>query len=653
VGTLRSDGYPAPVPVQAVEFQDDFWAKRIQLIRDVVLPYQWDALNDDIPGVAPSHAIQNFLIAAGEAEGSFGGLVFQDSDLAKWLEAVAYSLAAHPDPELEELADQVIDLIEKAQREDGYLNTYFILAEPEKRWTNLRDWHELYCAGHMMEAAVAYYEATGKRRFLDVMCRFADHIDSVFGTEPGKKRGYPGHPEIELALIKLYRAVGDERYLKLSKYFIDERGKQPYYFEEEAKERGDRDIKGYWGKDRHAYYQAHLPVREQKTAVGHAVRALYLYSGMADVAMETGDEELLKACRTLWDNVTKKRMYVTGGVGSTAHGEAFTIDYDLPNDTAYAETCASIALVFFAQRMLRTELNGEYGDVLERALYNGVLSGISLDGKKFFYVNPLEVWPEVCRHRNDLQHVKVTRQGWFGCACCPPNIARLLASLGSYVYSADSRGVYVHLYAGSTAKLQVGGRELEIIQKTSYPWDGYIEITVNPKEELECTLAFRIPGWCRQSSVKVNGREIDLAAVTQKGYARISRTWKPGDKVEIDFSMPIERMQAHPGVRENAGKVALQRGPIVYCLEEEDNGPNLSDICLPRDSELIAEFDKDLLGGVVVIKGSAFRSADPFGDDRLYRPAEAGYRQVEIKAIPYSTWANRSPGEMLVWIRQC
>ncbi|NLJ26248.1 MAG: glycoside hydrolase family 127 protein, partial [Firmicutes bacterium] len=438
-----------PISLPAVKLKDKLWKERFRLVKEEVIPYQWDSLNDRIPGVPPSHAIENFRIAAGESEGEFFGMVFQDSDVAKWLEAVSYVLATEPDAKLEETADDVIELIARAQQEDGYLNTYFTVAEPEKRWTNLRDWHELYCAGHMMEAAVAYYEATGKRKLLDVMCRFADYIAEVFGPEPDKMQGYPGHPEIELALVRLYHATGKERYLNLSKYFIDQRGQQPHWYEIEAKGREEaprRHPHDYLGP---AYSQAHLPIRQQTTAEGHSVRALYLFSGVTDVAAETDDKELLEVCRQLWDNVTNHRMYVTGAVGSDHFGERFTFDYDLPNDRAYTETCASIALVFWAHRMLHVDLDGKYTDVLERSLYNGVLSGISLDGKSFFYVNPLEVWPKACSARNDLRHVKPVRQGWFSCACCPPNVARLLASLPHYVYSYTSDTAYVHLYVAS------------------------------------------------------------------------------------------------------------------------------------------------------------------------------------------------------------
>lgn len=629
---------------------DSFWGKRLRQLREVVIPYQWNALNDKIPGAPPSHAMENFRIAAGIAAGDFYGWVFQDSDVAKWLEAVSYCLMSRSDPELERLADEVIDVIAKAQQPDGYLNTYFTIKEPKKRWTNLRDNHELYCAGHMIEAGVAYYEATGKRKFLDVVCRLADHIDSIFGPGPGKKRGYPGHPEIELALVKLYRVTGEERYLKLSKFFVDERGQKPLYFEIEAKERGEE--KPRWPFWTPAYCQAHLPVREQTEAVGHAVRAMYLYSAMADLALETRDETLLTACERLWENVTRRRMYITGGIGSSAEGEAFTFDYDLPNDRAYAETCASIGLVFWAHRMLRLEVDRKYTDVMERALYNGVLSGISLDGTKYFYTNPLEVWPEACKKRHELKHIEPVRQPWFSCACCPPNLARLLASIGQYIYSKDEKTVYVHLFVSSEAAIEFAGERITLIQETEYPWKGDIDIQVRIERPLEFTLAIRIPGWCNHPELRINGKELEITALIQKGYARISRTWRDGDKVKLLLPMPVERIRAHPNVRSTAGKVAICRGPVVYCLEEVDNGPNLAQIVLPKEAELTVEFDDQTLDGAAIVRGIGLRTDSSLWEGDLYKAAECEKRVTPIKAVPYYTWGNREPGEMVVWIRE-
>lgn len=641
------------VSLKNVKINDNFWSQYMELVRDVVIPYQWEALNDRIEDAAPSYAIRNFKIAAGLEEGEFGGCVFQDSDVAKWLEAVGYSLSVTPNPELEALADETIDIIEKAQQPDGYLNTYFIIKEPGKRWTNLVDCHELYCAGHMMEAAVAYYEATGKRKLLDIMSKYADCIDSIFGTETGKLRGYCGHQEVELALVKLYKATGKEKYLKLAKYFIDERGQKPSYFEAELEKRG---MKSHWTgnpikKIDLAYTQSHLPVREQKEAIGHSVRAVYMYTGMADIAAETGDKSLFDACETLWNNLTEKQMYITGGIGSTNHGEAFTFDYDLPNDIVYAETCASIGLVFFAQRMLQIQARGKYADVLERALYNTVVSGMSKDGKHFFYVNPLEVWPEASEKNPTRHHVKSIRQKWFGCACCPPNVARLLSSLGQYIYSSNDKTVYAHLYIGGEVVVNLGSEKVKLVQETNYPWSGDVKVKVSVDEEKEFSLALRIPGWCRNSSITVNGDKVELEGKIIDGYAYLNREWKDGDTVELNLDMSVNLIQANPKVRADAGKVSIQRGPLVYCIEEIDNGANLSAISIDPKQELKTEFDETLLGGAATITGEGTRTDEANWENQLYRSFNCEEKYVKIKAVPYYLWGNRAPGEMMVWIK--
>lgn len=648
VKNILLTGAMEAIPMNRIKIVDSFWSKRQSLVRDVVIPYQWDALNDRVPGAAPSHTIKNFQIAAKVAEGEHYGAVFQDSDLAKWLETAGFTLSIERDAKLEKIADEVINLLERAQQSDGYLNSYYTIVKPEERWTDLRHDHELYCAGHFMEAAVAYYDATGKRKFIDIVSKLADYLLTVFGEGDGQLKGYPGHPEVELALVKLYRVTGNEQYLTLSKFFIDERGTKPNYFEIEAGRNGKRVIH----KDL-TYMQAHLPVREQKTAEGHAVRAIYLYCAMTDLALAYGDEALLRACRELWQNVVRKKMYITGGVGSSQFEERFTVDYDLPNDRAYTETCASVAMVFWAHRMLETEANGEYADVLEQALYNGVLSGISLDGKSYFYVNPLEVWPSAANHRNDMSSVKVTRQPWFGCACCPPNIARLIASLGEYVYgrSEEKREVYVHLYIGGTAEIKLNDSEIKLTQQANYPWDGLTAIKLELKKPMEFTMALRIPGWCRQATIIINGQQT-AADLTKNGYAYISRSWQDGDIIELTLDMPIELVRAHPSLRNNAGKVAIKRGPLVYCLEETDNGANLQDLLLTSETKLNARFDADLLEGVVVITGDGFRSEFGEGDTELYTTDIYPKAPAPFKAIPYYAWSNRESGEMTVWIRK-
>ncbi len=641
------------VPLHRINIQDTFWTPYLQRIREVVLPYQWDVINDRVPDVEPSRAMRNFRIAAGSETGEFYGYVFQDTDIAKWLETVSYSLTLHPDPELEQLADDVIDVIANAQQPDGYLNTYFTIQAPDQRWTNLREAHELYTTGHFIEAAVAYYQATGKRKLLEVLCRFVDLIEAAFGPEPNKLHGYPGHQEIELALIKLYDVTGERRYLQLSKYFLDERGKEPCYFDLEAEQRGDIVIFPEFRQFDRKYAQAHMPVREQTTAEGHAVRAVYMYSAMADVARETGDADLLEACRRLWQNMTTRRMYITGGIGSTSIGEAFTFDYDLPNDTMYTETCASVGLVMFAQRMLLLEQDRRYTDVMERALYNNLLSGMSLDGTRYFYVNPLEVWPEASEKSPIKKHVKPERQKWYACACCPPNLARLLMSLGQYIYTITSCTIYTHLYISSETQLDIDGTPVTLRQTTKYPWEGTVSLSLAMEQPALITMALRIPGWCREARLTLNGESVELNdRCVQQGYAKLTRLWNDGDCIELTFSMPIEIMQANPQVRANIGKVAIMRGPIVFCLEEEENGSNLPTIALSQNAKLTASYDANLLGGTVIITGEAFHIDESAWDDSLYRPVDTKLTPVTITAIPYGLWGNRTPGEMLLWLRQ-
>ncbi len=627
---------------------EGFWGKRVQNVREVIIPYQWKILNDAVPGVPKSHALANFRIAAGLEEGEFYGFVFQDSDVAKWIEAASHCLRYYPDPDLESLVDAVIDHVAQAQQPDGYLNTYFTIKNPRGRWTNLRDNHELYSAGHFIEAGVAHFQATGKGKLLEMVVRLADHIEARFGDGLGKRRGYPGHPEIELALVKLYRAMKERKYLDLAAFFVNERGRRPLYFELEAKERGEERVPwSFWTPE---YCQAHLPVREQREAVGHAVRAIYLYSAMADLAFELEDETLFAACRTLWENVTEQRMYVTGGLGSSAEGEAFTFDYDLPPDRAYTETCASIGLVFWANRMLRLEENRAYGDVLERALYNGVLGGVSLDGTRYFYVNPLTVFPEAVQKRYDLRHIVSMRQPWFPCACCPPNIARLLASLPDYIYSQSGNSLSVHLFVASTLQTSLQGKGVSLTQETDYPWGEKVLFRVFPEEPFEFTLAIRIPEWCRDPRLSVNGGRLDLPLHLSQGYAKVKRFWKKGDVLELWLPMPVERVRAHPAVRDVAGKVALQRGPVVFCLEEVDNGPNLASLILPKDVKFSTTFEPDLLEGMVVISGEAVRESRQ--SQELYSFARSERRKTFIKAIPYYAWNNRGAGEMTVWVRE-
>ncbi len=633
-----------PTPGQ-VKITGTWMGGILNTIREQMLPFQWDVLNDAAPGVEKSHCLDNFRIAAGLIEGSHYGMVFQDSDLAKWLEAVAYQLHAAPDPDLEKKAEEAIDLIEKAQMPDGYLNTYYQLKDIGNRWTNLRDNHELYCAGHMLEAAVAYYHATGKRRLLDVMIRNILHIDSVLGLEEGKLPGYPGHEEIELALCKLYDATGEERFLRLAAYFIDQRGQQPHFFMEELKRSGrmnDRYVE-HLGL---TYAQTHMPVREQTTMEGHAVRALYLTAGMADVALRKQDASLWEACKALFENITQKRMYITGGIGSTHHGEAFSFDYDLPNDTVYAETCASIALVFFCQRLLRGEQLGAYGDVMEQALYNTCMAGMRLDQKAFFYVNPLSVHPEACHKDPGKRHVLPVRPGWFGCACCPPNLARLLSSIGAYQYATQEDSVFIHLYIESEARLTVNGRDVQLGVKTNYPFEDTVRILPGPGAY---NLKMRLPGWCKKHQVLRSGSRIDPAV--ENGYITISGPFHENDEILLQMDMPPRRVYANLNVREDIGKVCLIRGPLVYCLEERDNGANLHCLSLKRDAALEPSLEEGLLGGTPVIRSQGVRLYSV--ESTLYSDAPCIHEEdAPLLFIPYYLWANRGENEMEVWIRE-
>lgn len=632
--------------------KDEFWGRYIRLVQDVVIPYQFEALHDRVPEAEPSHAIANFEIAAGRRTGEFKGWVFQDSDVAKWLEAVGYSLSIKRDPELERRADEVIELVGAAQQPDGYLDTYFIIKEPGKRWTNLQDCHELYCAGHFIEAAVAYYEATGKDRLLNIVRKLVDHIASVFGPEEGKLKGYDGHQEIELALVKLYKLTGEQKYLELSSFFIDQRGQEPNFLRKEWEDRGQvTHWSGKTDKTDLAYLQAHLPVREQSVAVGHSVRAVYMYTAMADLAALTSDAGLREACERLWQNMTQKQMYITGGIGSTHHGEAFTFDYDLPNDTVYAETCASIGLIFFAKRMLELEPDAKYADVMERALYNNVLGSMAQDGKHYFYVNPLEVWPQACSCNPGKHHVKAERQGWFGCACCPPNVARLLTSLNQYIYTVHGDTLYTNLYIGSESVFTLGGQEVSVSQQSNYPWEGKVQLKVEPAAAAEFGIAVRIPSWSKGFELTVNGEVVDSATEQEQGYAVIRRVWNAGDVIELNLPMQASQIYAHPKLRADAGQTAIQRGPLVYCLEEADNGGTLSSLSLNGAGVLSESFDASLLGGAVIVKTDGFRVDEASWNGELYCSTKAETKPVEITAIPYYLWGNRGSGEMKVWIR--
>ena len=613
-----------PAPLKAVTIEDRFWRERIRVNRETTIPIEYQQC-------LTTGRIEALTLARVPEQH-----IFWDSDIAKWIEAAAYSLATHPDPEVETLLDEVIGHLARAQQPDGYLNTYFTTVAPEKRWANLRDDHELYCAGHLMEAAVAHFQATGKRAFLDVMCRYADYIGTVFGPEPCQKRGYCGHEEIELALVKLAEATGEVKYQTLAQYFVDERGQQPHYFDLEAEARGEKPSDFHFTT--YGYNQAHLLVREQSQVIGHSVRGMYLYSAMADLAARTQDAALQAACERIWNHLTSAQMYVTGGIGGFASNEGYGDDYDLPNETAYAETCAAIGLVFWASRMLQTDCDRRYADVMERALYNGVLSGVSLDGTKFFYDNPLA---SVGKHH---------RQDWFGCACCPPNIARLLASFGQYAYSQSETDLAVHLYVQGHADLTVAGQSVTLSQTTDYPWDGAVALTVSPEQPTSFRLRLRLPEWCQAPRLSLNGEGITFNV--EHGYAVLERKWAAGDTVTLDLPMPVERVSAHPKVHQDRGRVALQRGPIVYCLEAADNGGDLDALSLPRTAALEPEFEAELLGGVTVLRGQFEKLSEAGWDGTLYQREAPTLETVTVTAVPYFAWDNRDAGEMRVWVQE-
>ncbi len=634
----------SPIPFTAVQILPGFWQQRQKVNRDRTIPIEYQQCKD-------TGRIDAFRLdwKPGQPNPPH---IFWDSDVAKWIEAASYSLASEPDPQLDVLLDEVIALIASAQQPDGYLNVHFSVVEPEKRWTNLRDWHELYCAGHMIEAGVAHYQATGKRSLLDVVCRYSDHIASVFGKGPGQKPGYCGHEEIELALVKLHSATGEERYLELARYFIDERGNQPYYFDLEAQARGENPAQFWGGRGlsqelRYAYMQAHLPVRDLREVGGHAVRAMYLYSAMTDLAVLTGDSSLKGALMALWEDICLRKLYITGGIGPSRANEGFTQPYDLPNETAYAETCAAIGLVFWNHRLLELELHRRYADVLERALYNGVISGVSLDGELFFYENPLaSLGDEPGRNGHH-------RQPWFDCACCPPNLARLLASLGGYVYSQSASTMVVHLFTASQALVELGGETVTVLQETNYPWDGDVKFHFDLPRPVQFELKLRMPGWCSHASFWLNGRAIASGPelkLEEDGYWSLSRTWQPGDVLRYQMQMSIERIFAHPDVRQDAGLTALQRGPLVYCLEQVDHTVPLQRLRLPYSAALTAEYQSDLLGGVVRLTGHALAAELGGWESSLYRTARPVLRKVHLSAVPYYAWDNRQPGAMQVWL---
>lgn len=607
------------IPLDGCTFAEGFWTQRQRINRTVSLRHGYRQLE--------RHGnFNNLRLAAGTGTGEYRRPVFMDSDVYKWLEAVAYDLVAAPDPELEQMAAAAIDLVAAAQMPDGYLDSYWQVVEPDRRWADLDHGHELYCAGHLFQAAVAFYRATGQDRLLRVAQRFADHIDIVFG--PGKQQGTPGHPEIETALVELYRATHERRYLDLAAYFLGQRGQGIL-----------RGIHRNVGPE---YHQDRVSVRETDVVEGHAVRQLYLTAGVADLYLETGEQALLDAQLRQWHDFTAHKLHVTGGAGARHQGEAFGEPYELPNDRAYCETCAQIASIMWNWRLLLATGDGRFADLLEHTLYNGFLSGVSLDGSRYFYVNPL------------LSRGGIERPEWHGCACCPPNVMRLLASLHCYFATTGEDGVQIHQYAPAALRAALpSGQDAALRMESDFPWHGRVKLSVDESDGSAWTLRLRIPAWAKGWTLQVNGAP--QQPTLEQGYAPIERAWAAGDVVELDLPMQPALLQASPRVDPTRHSLAIQRGPVLYCLEEADQEAdvNLLDACIDPAAPLTASWQPELLGGVMVVEGAgAVVDAAPWAD-QLYQPfgsvAETS-RPVKLRAVPYYAWANRGPGAMRIWI---
>lgn len=626
-----------PVRFVDVALEGQFWRERLETVLTRTIPSQHAQLGKN--GILESLTLPNPPppLRFPRNEHNFTVQVFWDSDVGKWIEAASYALSHRRDADIEAKIEKIVDDLEKAQAPDGYLNCWYLQREPDKRWTNLRDNHELYNLGHLLEGGIAYFLATGRRRLLDILERYVELVHGTFGPNPGQRRGYCGHQEIELALIKLYRLTGEKKHLDLAVYFIDERGRQPHYFDEEAVARGESP-KDFWAKS-YEYNQSHKPVREQTKVVGHAVRAMYMFSAMADLAAELDDEGLKRACEVLWADVMSSKMYITSGLGPAAANEGFTEDYDLPNDTAYAETCASVALIFWAQRMLHLDLDGRYADVMEQALFNGALTGLSRDGEHYFYSNPLD---------SDGRH---SRWAWHTCPCCTMNSSRLVASVGGYFVSASDDAIAFHLYGGISTTVTLADTKVFLRETSTYPWSGHIKIEVRPERPALFTIKLRVPGWAKGVRATVNGEPVDVQAARADGYLSVARSWQDGDRVELDIPMPPQRIYAHPWVKENVGRVALKRGPLVYCVEEADNpGGRVQQLELPLGSEVETHKREDLFDGIIVLTARAERLEAVTWGDSLYRTDPPTKSTSQLTALPYFLWNNRSRGSMQVWI---
>ncbi len=610
------------VSFKQVHIEDPFWSPHLEANRMNTVTAIYEQLQK-------TGRIDNFAKTAGLMNGEFIGAVFNDSDVYKWLEGASYMLAAKPDADLEKKVDDTISKVAAAQQGDGYLNTYFTLKDPNGRWTNIRLQHELYCAGHLFEAAVAHYQATGKRTLLNVAIKYADYIDSVFGWE--KRHEVSGHEEVELALVKLYNVTGEKRYLDLAEFFLQLRGT------DNGRKRWDTLEVAPGFIINGEYQQDHLPIGQHTKIVGHAVRAMYLYCAVADMLRYSDNPEWSTALNCVWDDMVSRNMYITGGIGSTGGTEGFTQAYDLPNENAYAETCAAVGEAFWGHRLNMLYADAKYADVTERVLYNNVLAGASLESTRFFYTNAL------------ASSGNISRSDFFGCACCPPNWMRLMASLGSYIYTFSDDQIYVNLYAGNSAEIPLANGSVKLKQQTRYPWDGNIKITIDTGGTQDFALNLRIPQWCSKYKLSVNQEAIKGPQIV-KGYARVVRDWKAGDVIELELDMPIMRVKAHPSLSADKGRVALQRGPLVYCLEGVDNDFDLNMLALPIGTKLSSEFKQDILGGIEILKGQAWVTEPQDWGNNLYKPQNA--KEVSFIAVPYFAWCNREKGQMIIWIRE-
>lgn len=645
--------------MEKIEITSSFWRRYRELIVKEVLPYQWSVMNDEAdidiahePGgneadSKNSHAIANLKITAGQETGKHFGYPFQDTDVYKWLEAAAYSFSYHPDSDLQKITDDLVDLIAEAQDEDGYLSTFFQIEAPERKFKRLKQSHELYTMGHYIEAGIAYYQATGNKKSLDIAIKMADCIDEHFGLFKGEIRGTDGHPEIELALMRLYDETQASKYLRLAQFFINQRGRDPEFFDDQIRMDGiDNDLIDGMKNFPDSYYQAAEPIVDQETAEGHAVRVVYLCTGMARLAKVTGDKDLLAACRRFWNDITQKRMYITGGIGSTNIGEAFTYDYDLPNDTMYGETCASVGMAFFANQMLSIEAKGEYGDVLEKELFNGTLSGISLDGEHFFYVNPLEADPVISKNNPSRNHVLTQRADWFGCACCPSNVARLIASVDKYIYHEENNLILSDQFIANKAEFNDG---IKIEQVSNFPWDGDIQYHVTNPNNKVFKFGIRIPSWTQNNyQIEINGELIIKELLD--GFVYFDVDSSKGD-IKLKLDMSAKFMQANELVRADFGKVSVQRGPIVYCAEEVDNEAPLWKYKVDVNGSLESKYRDNILKGIVEVSVGAEKSRIK-NNQELYSEynQSINVEKTRLNLVPYYAWANRDDGQMSVWL---